>query len=257
MNKDIYLQIPQEECYQAHLVVLGNSEQSWEEAKEFSEKEKYGKAISFQLISIEELIKSLMLLFDSHGFKLRSVNGMEKFFTNHQIRFVLAYFMFVIGIFGEDVTMVLSKFKEDPKELFKRVSRFFKGDPEMSQIVKRHLFRRFLQIEKELEWFTNLDLFRQDGFYATYDPKTKSSIIISKVEYKAFSEKIQHVRNVGKLLIESFTPENEKFSENLELMFSEINDSNFYDHLEVALSKVKKSKDPARNIRDYFDKTNS
>src|SRR5579859_8076673 len=89
-------------------------DQKWNSAIMLAKSEDYGGAVSLLIISIEELIKSIILFMDGKGFEFRNVKGINTFFRNHQIRYIIAFVMFAMNIIGEDLVKFILKIRENP-----------------------------------------------------------------------------------------------------------------------------------------------
>lgn len=111
--------LSRQECKTAYQAILHNSGELWESGLLLAKSKRYGHATPFLINSVEELVKSLILFFDSEGFQLRQTKGVDTFFRNHQIRYVIAYAMFCMNIFGDELMKFIQKVREKPQEMMR------------------------------------------------------------------------------------------------------------------------------------------
>lgn len=232
--------LTQEECIRYYDALTKNATSKWKIAGTLSRKKEYGAATSHLLISIEESIKSVIVFFDSKGCEFRHVNGADRIFNNHRIRFFLAFLMFGINIFGEDLFKWLKKIKKNPTELHKKVKGLILDKKELPLGVKFYLTRKFYILKKEKEWFQKADILRQIGFYADYNEEIQSPETIDQATYEEIHARLFKIRNLVSKLIKSYN----SMSENeIEEMKNEFKKRNIYSLLEqgLAMSKSYKS----------------
>src|SRR4051812_38270732 len=101
MSSKTFLTIPKKECLEVYKTILKNSDNKWESGKKLADIGDFGGATSFALISVEELIKALIVFLDGKGFEFRSLKGIDTFFKNHKIRYIIAYAMFAMNLFTD------------------------------------------------------------------------------------------------------------------------------------------------------------
>lgn len=237
-----FMTLSKEECLIAYKDVLSNSESKWEAGLKNAKNGEHGIALSLAIISIEELVKSLIILMDGKGFNIRSTKGIHTIFRNHQIRFVIAYAMFVVSVFGEELIRLIQMLKGDPKLLPNLIVKFTNNDPVMLRWLKIYSIKKFLMLKREFEWFSQVDLFRQDGFYSDYDGMLRSPLKIDGQNYFEVIHRLDKVRRVGKSLIDSLNSEEELYTEHFQNMKQMFYQENFYDKIGAALSTVRKAR---------------
>lgn len=201
MSNKNFLTISREECMIVYKVILENSNKQWKSAKYLATKGNYSSAISLSIISIEELIKSLIVLFDGKGMEFRKVKGMKAFFENHEIRFVIAYIMFVIGILREVFIRFINHAMKNPKVIEKIIAEM-KGNKEgFFEKYKFFFLRKIVAFKQEMKWFSNVEVFRQEGFYCDYSDVLKNPLKVSKKEYEETIQRLDRVRKIGRSMI--------------------------------------------------------
>jgi len=109
MSSKTFVTISKNECLTVYRNVLEHSDQKWESGKQLAKINDFGGATSMAIISVEELVKSLIIFLDGKGFEFRSIKGISTLFDNHQIRYLLAYTMFAMGLFGDELMKFLKK----------------------------------------------------------------------------------------------------------------------------------------------------
>lgn len=234
--------ISAEECLTVYKQILINADAKWNTANKLAEIGDYGSAVSHIIISIEELMKALLIYFDGKGFQFRRVKGMNTFFKNHQIRYVIAYTLFVMAIFGDELKKFLLKLRENPEDML-RLSKEIKDEDYFEKKLKIPLLKKLSLLKKEFNWFSDVDLSRQSGFYMDYKEDLKSPLDITSQDYIKFKKNMAKVRKVAKELIDVFeqnAPETELQLINLKKDFRQ---KDYYSKIENALSKLKASKE--------------
>jgi AbiV family abortive infection protein len=242
MDNKTFLNISKDECLVVYKEILENSDKRWNSAKLLSENGDYGLGISTSIISIEELIKSIIVLLDGKGFELRKINGMSSFFRNHEIRYVVAYSMFVMSLFGEDLIKILKKIKENP-EWIVEVTKDMKSEKDfIEKKLGIYILRRMVTIKNELNWFANVDLFRQEGFYCDYDKLLKTPIRISKNDFDEVIFRLSKVRKIGKGFIQTLETNEEYYVNYFSKLIKDFKEKNHAQKIAKGLEFLKKVK---------------
>jgi len=86
----------------------------------------------------------------------------------------------------------------------------------MIKSLRYYFLRRYISIQKEVEWFSNIEKYRQQGFYSDYDTDIITSSRVSQDDYDAFYGKILGINSLIKTYMEFF--ENGTAKEKLQLI---------------------------------------
>jgi AbiV family abortive infection protein len=250
MDNKTFLNISKEECLIAYKKILDDSDECWESGKILALKGDYARGISLSIISIEEMVKAIIILFDGHGFEFRKTKGIAIFFKNHEIRYVVAYGLFVVGSLLGEFLDLFKQLLENPEEL-KRFTEEVKRDGK--SFLKRmtiKFFRKFIQLRKEMEWFSKVDIMRQEGFYSDYNGYLKNPGSISEKDYLEIVNRFEIVREMGQGIVKSFKNREKKYEE----LKDEYKTNNYYAEIEKALDLIrKKRKKPFDLLKESFD----
>lgn len=185
--------ISQKECRKAHFDILENADQKWASAKTLADLNDFGSAASMAIIAIEEQVKALLLIADANGFRFRQVKGMVALFENHQLRYMVAYYMFVMAVIGGDLIGFLHEMRDD-KEKMKKLIADYQTDKEAVQgKALRYIFHKYLVLKKEIDWFAKVDFFRQQGFYSDFDGQLQTPLHIDKAGFEAAMKRFTRV----------------------------------------------------------------
>lgn len=242
MESKTFLNISKEECSIIYKKIIENSDNKWNSGKKIAETKEYGTATSLAIISIEELVKALIVFFDGYGFEFRKVKGIKSIFENHQLRYFIAFIMFVLNLVGEELIKFLQKFHDNPEEMIKTMERMTSNEKQLNQIGFRYLLRKMVLVKNEFDWFAKVDLFRQEGFYSDYENQLKSPISINENDYNQLILRLEKVRVVGRELISSFESKNPEAQKNRERLKMYFKDKQIYDKISNALNSTKQSK---------------
>ena len=256
MASKTFLTVKRGENFATHVSIIQNSDIKWQSSVATANEKDFGSATALAIISVEEIIKALVVSLDGRGFRFREVPGIDTLFRNHSIRYFLAYVMFIVWIFGEDFKVLFSKFVNKPEVFIDFSSRLFNNDPEIQKQIEAYSLQKLEQIKSEYAWFSKLDVFRQDGFYCDYDEYFKSPIQITAEEYQKLSERMHAVRSVVKELIVSVWSEEDVYFNHIEKMKKFMLERNIYTHIENGLKDVRvtRSKNPFEVVATKFQK---
>ncbi|TMI63658.1 MAG: AbiV family abortive infection protein [Bacteroidetes bacterium] len=230
------------ECSEAYQQIFATAESEWQAALELAATGKYGNATSLMIISIEEYVKSLLIFFDSHGFHFRTTKGVSIFFKNHQIRYVIAFVMAVMNLFGEEMKRFLLRVKENPEEIRTLHSAFKEDDNYFEKKFGYYFRRKLVEIMREFRWFKGADLFRQEGFYCDYKDFLKTPLNVTEDEFKEVFKRLKKVRSIGKAIIAGFESDSSEIRDQLQKMKTEFRAKNHYLKITNGLKKLSESK---------------
>lgn len=255
MSNKNFMTISKRECLKAYKQIVLNSDKQWESGKKLAAMGDYGGATSLSVISVEELIKSIIIFLDGKGFEFRSrTEGIQTLFKNHQIRHLIAYLIFVMGVMGDDLISFLEPFRKNPQELPKLIHETQTNPIEFEKKVQRYALRKMVLLRQEFIWFSKIDIFRQDGFYCDYDEQLKNPIDIGEDDYKGLHFRLEKVRKVGKGLIDSFNDQESALTEHVKKMKEDMITKNYYVFIGKALSKVRQTRgNPFEHIIKQFE----
>ncbi len=244
MSSKTFLTISKKECLVVYKDIIGNSDKKWEAGNLLASHADFGAATSMAIISVEELVKSMVVYLDGKGFEFRSVKGMDTIFKHHQVRYLLAYAMFAMGVFGDELMKFIEKVRQNPNDII-RLNEEMKKDKEefFRKNMQRYMFRKFIQLRNEFDWFSKVDIFRQDGFYSDYEEQLKNPIKISPDDYGQVIQRLEKVRNVGKGIIEAFENQDEDTQEQFKEIKRDFKQKNYYEKIGNSLTKVRQSRE--------------
>lgn len=239
MDSKSFVTISREECGIVYKQIIDNSNKKWSSAKILAENGDFGGAASFCIISIEELIKALIIFLDSKGFEFRRIKGSNSLFEQHRIRFVLTYLMFGISIFGEELMRFVSKVHENPQEI-KKLNDLMKFDKEkFDKLINSYLLRKFVLMKQELKWFSEIELFRQKGFYCDFSDELETPLSISQTDYEGLFRRLKSVKKVIHKMVIMFNSNEVEVVQKIEQIRIGIKKDKGYESLKQMLGKVK------------------
>jgi AbiV family abortive infection protein len=254
MANKTFITMSKKDCLVYYKEVLQTSESNWKSSLLLAEAGQFGNAMSMAIISSEELVKALIILFDGKGFEFRRVRGMDALFANHQIRYVIQYAMLAINIFMEDFKTYFLKFSEDPV----KGMAFFNGlqakDINMVSQVEKYGLEIFQRLATEFQWFSMVDIYRQQGFYSDYEDQLKTPIKIDADTYQQAFSRLEKVRAVGLELIASLESSEKLYVDHFTNMRRGMKQKKTYVQIGDSLAVLRKTRDnPFVVIRKYFE----
>lgn len=254
MSSKTFLTISKEECLVVYKRVIEHSDIKWDSSKSLANAGDLGGAVSMAIISVEEMIKALVVYLDGNGFEFRRIKGMDIVFNHHQIRFLIAYAMFVVGSFGEDLINFITRIRENPEQLAKMTESMKEAGPKYyEKHFKYYVLKKLALLKSEYKWFSQVDLFRQEGFYSDYEQQLKTPISITLEDYEKVIQRLEKVRKIGKGIIEAFEDKDPLTKEGLENLKKKFKQEKLYKHMETSLSKVRQTRNsPFDTVRKSF-----
>ncbi|MBO9204201.1 MULTISPECIES: AbiV family abortive infection protein [Niastella] len=241
MDSRNFSTISKEECVVAYEALLENSDAKWKAAKVNASLGEYGIASSLCVVSIEELIKAILLCQDSLGFEFRRVKGMDVFFKNHLIRYYIAYWLFTMGWAMNELLGFIKKLRENPEWAISFMEEI-KSENIFEQKMKFYLLRQLILLKRELDWFSKIDNIRQDGFYAGYNGKLINPINISQEQYNDVKLKLSIVRKIGRSFITQIANKDKVIIDLIEEKRIEFKSKDHYSKIAIMLKDLRASR---------------
>ncbi|MFA6261191.1 MAG: AbiV family abortive infection protein [Bacteroidia bacterium] len=238
--------LTQEECGSVYRIILDNSIQRWKSAEHLAKKGDFGGAMSFVIVSTEELIKAFVIFLDSKGFRFRQVNGIWRLFKDHEIRLFIAYAMYNVPIYFEviqDAIKELQKLKieivlpdiEAGTDLKINIG----GLPVNKDRIADYFRNKRDVIRQEGDWFSEMESLRQKGFYCDYDEELLSPIHVDKKAYTEVRDKLARVNEVAMVLMNEINSQNPEVREVTEKLMSDFEEKDSYKRIENDLKEIK------------------
>lgn len=251
MASKSFLNISKQECLSVYLDILNNSNKNWESGQKLADVNDYGRAISLSIISVEELVKAIIIMLDGKGFHFRRIQGMNIFFKNHQIRFVIAFAMFTMGVIGDDLVNLIKKYQVNPDQTLKTYEDLIVDPILFEKRLKFYAFRLFIKLSKEYQWFSKLEKTRQNGFYSDYLEMLQNPVNLDSQDYDHAIFRLAKVRYVGISIIDLLNTNDPVLIEHFTKIRSIFKNYKIYESIKVSLSKIRESKE---NIFDQIIK---
>jgi AbiV family abortive infection protein len=196
MKNKAFANFTNNDCLEHYSEFLINSEKKRKDADILAKAGSYDTAISLAIISLEEMIKGILVLADGCGFKFRRIKGINTLFRNHDIRYFIAFGLFSVSLVEEDFMKFMAFIINNPSEILNLIQKMENNDPVIEKKLKWFLLRKFSLLKKEFAWFYKVNIFRQDGFYWNFH-KTKITI----ENYLDVTRRIDKVRQYGDVII--------------------------------------------------------
>ena len=238
MTNKTFHNIPSNECLEVYYEIMDNANSKWRSAVLLVESKDYGSAVSLAVISTEETIKALVIFIDSLGFNFRRIKGMDIIFNHHRLRYALAYIIFAVSLFGDDLKKLALDIRDNPTkvkiymdEISDDINLFLK------RRLRKYAIRKLIQFRRELKWFSKMDVFRQDGFYCDYQDYLKNPIRITKENCNELMVRLTKVRET----VNSFclTLQLEDINKQLDNLRIDFIKKGYYNDIAVSIKNMK------------------
>ncbi|HYF69067.1 MAG TPA: AbiV family abortive infection protein [Ohtaekwangia sp.] len=252
-----FLHLSKKNSLAAFKAVLQNSDLKWNTAAKVAKTKDYGTAISIAVASVEEVVKALIIAMNGYGFEFRKAPSMQRFFKNHQIRYVVAYAMFLVNVFSQELKELFLKINSNPVDGIDWMNRIIANDPREIFKIQAYARLKFRLIKKEFQWFEKVDTFRQEGMYSDFDDGIKSPVSITKKTYAETIGRLEKVRKVGLALIETLESKDHTYINHYKMLKSRFIQDQYYERIETTLKNMSRPSVPFESIRTFFSDGNS
>lgn len=253
MSAKGFLHLSAKDSLEAYKGVLHNANVKWASAMKIAEAEDFGTATSVAVSSIEELIKSVIIAMNGYGFEFRKAPLMDKFFKNHQIRYVVAYGMFLVNVMSEEFKKLFFWLKSNPAEGIAWMKDLFQNKDYHQVRMQAYMRLKLRLIKQEFEWFEKADTFRQEGMYTDFDGVLKSPLTVSSDVFKETIYRLSKVRQVGISIIETLESKDEVFVKHYAFMRQRFIDDDYYGKIQSALASMKRPQVPFESLRAFVN----
>ncbi len=245
-----FLNISKEECADASLKVLQNSDNKFLIADKLAQDNEYGLAITTLIVGCEESIKALVLHLDSVGFNLRDTKGMRGVFENHELKHFISFVIFIYNIISTEFTSFLKNSFHSVEE-YKKFEKFSQKLQNEDIAAQRLLISKMIRIYKkfkaEMEWFSNFEIFRQQGNYVDYHNEIKSPQYATAQDYYSLKARTDKVKDTTREIIETINSNNEENIRQLDELQKVFIMNKIPSKISSFISNTKKSKMSALN----------
>jgi AbiV family abortive infection protein len=225
-----FMTLSKDECKEAANACMANSNSKYSDAIALSKIGSYGNASSQLMLSLEEMMKSTILFMDGNGFQFRNnVKGLKNLFENHKLRYFLAFALSIINVLGQDLKKGLIWTYENPKE----IPSLKPSNLRVQKIINNWVAEKLDFLMQEILWFTNADLYRQEGFYVDYDKNLKSPLAITEMQFQEFKLRIDNFRSFIREFQRSFdiSDSTNAMNENIAQLQKTFFKDGYYQHL--------------------------
>jgi len=244
-NKN-FMVLSKADCVVAYKELFLNADSLYNDAKLLANNASYGRASSLLIHSTEERMKGLILFLDGNGFQFRNkVNGIDNLFDNHQLRYVVAMFISFLYIFSEDLKYFRNKVINDPSLIFELIE----NKEKTNDIFQQYAKQKIKIINHEINWFSNLEYLRQDGFYVDYVDEIKTPLHIDKTEFEEVLIRIDGMRNTISEIMQYFETNDDYLLKGILKMKKQLITENWYENLGILIKNIKdRKKDPLKDL---------
>lgn len=237
-NKNV-MSLSRKECLIVHKEFLINAEAKYKDAITLANISSYGSATSHLIISMEETMKAIVVYLDGNGFEFRMrVKGIKGLFENHQLRYFLAIALSVLNIFVQDFILLIERIKKDKNVILN--IKF--DDADFQKQINYYIIEKTKSIMNEVVWFSNADIYRQDGFYVDYSDEIKTPLSISNDEFLEIKTRVDNLRNVASNFLQSFVPEEADLKDHIKKFKKQLIEEKWYEQLSKLIEKTKDRK---------------
>ncbi len=225
------------ECSEWSKEALIHAKSKLRSADVLAENGDFGTAVGISIIAMEESVKALILAFDGLGFRFReNVPSIKSVFENHSLRYVMAFFLSAVLVFKTDFKRFIENFKNGN-------SRFLDiliDEPDRaSRVFYRWLSRKFLAMITELDWFQNVDVYRQKAFYSDFQNHIQTPLHATEKDFEDIRFRTGELVELCDWIIESYTQKDEFTEKALVGLKETIGQDRVYSQLDEWIKSIK------------------
>lgn len=240
------------ECLEVHEIMLKNTDRKWKSAELLASDNDFGGAITSHIISIEELVKAIIIYFDGNGFEFRKVDEMDKILRrSHSLRHLVGFSMFVMNILMEDLKALVMKIKERPKTF----SELQFHEVGWNKLMERYVVKLLKNVKEEFLWFKMMELLRQSGSHVDFDEKLSSPTGFTSNDYNIVLMRLNTIRTIGKQILGIFGGDLTLIEAPMEEFRMNMLKNNWYDKIGKLLKMVR-HKNPFQAIVNRLEPGN-
>lgn len=185
------------ECYEYSNILIKQSYKRFIKGRKLAKEGEYGDAIEQEILAAEELMKAFILAIDSKGFNFRNVKSLNTIFNNHGLRYFQAFFLFAMGVIGEEFVSLIMKVKDNPKKIsrFNEIIKSNEGKEEkFKKGLKNYGVRKLVYFRRNFLWFIRMNTLRQKSMYVDYNDGIVNPNDFTEFDYIEVRDKLKKVR---------------------------------------------------------------
>ncbi len=200
-----FMTLSKAECLEVSEQLQENAKGKYKDALLLADNGSYGSAIFNMILSMEEQMKAIIIFFDGNGFRFRQkVKGIKKLFTDHQLRYLLGFFLSVIDLVAPDLERKLDEFRTNP-EKFLSVN---PKDPAFQEMMRLWVVDKIKALAAKAEWFSSIKNIREEGIYVDVKGSFSSPMDKSKEEFEQVKKQVDGLRKIiDSLIVGELLPE--------------------------------------------------
>lgn len=227
------------DCQDLFEAIMQNSERRWQSAELLANNQDYGGAIRDLITSMEEMIKSIIMLADTKGFEFRKIENMDFIIRrSHSIRHLIGLLMLIFNIFIDDFKKVIEKFHESPSEFLLIV----KNKPFVETLLKKYLVEKIIIFQEEFKWFSKVEITRQQSTHVDLGEEIISPISLTSDDYQEVFSRMNNVKKLGSDFISSLTSDDKDFNQQLADLQKQFIDEDWYETISSFIESTKNGK---------------
>lgn len=181
-ERNILKLMSDDECLLAGSEAFINANNHLKSAESIAINKNYGLAVSLLILSTEELVKGLLLYFQSMKIDVRNVSGIHLFFTDHIIKHRLASIINLtfplFKLLGGFIHKTVEKI-HNPESLVE----FTEDEKALITINENRLQYLFKDLDEFLDWWEEANINKNKGIYIDYSNSLETPMQVTEIEY--------------------------------------------------------------------------
>lgn len=237
-SKKSLANISRKECLGLFPRIYQNAENQWKSASYLAKKGDLATSNFLMITSLEEYLKALILSLDGNGFRFRSIRGIDDMFKNHSSRYPVIYlFHFMVSSLRMPYLLKNRKGTVDKGIL---------------------LFAKFFEVQRNLEWYSNLDKLRESCLYSNLDNRQINlPNELSEQEYNVTFKNLKKVRYGFRSILIPLNPNCARYGEEkrefIKTLKTMTEDLGLYDSLYEQLRDIKSNGYSSNHLRTIIE----
>lgn len=183
-----FLNLSRNECLHVYEEIVRNASDLNKSANLSANNSLFGVATSIQILSIEEIVKAMIVFFNGIGIDVLKIKEIRGVFSSHKLKHETAILFKLIDYLY--------------KYIFKKRN---KGNKNNILSIIKTVIKEVIAIPSNIKWFDNADNLKQRGFYVDYIDELKTPQEITQEQYLESKKQFDYLASRFKMFQERYT----------------------------------------------------
>ncbi|AEA44129.1 AbiV family abortive infection protein [Fluviicola taffensis] len=216
IERNLLKTIKEDEYLEAAKKNFESAEMHKKSAEAASETGHYGIPVSLLILSTEQSVSGVLIYAQHFGFKLKDIQRIHLFFTDHIIKHNLAS---LISIMYPIMTLMMGIVEKSRDQISGRIQISDSGETIVRE-AKKEALALFRTLPELFDWWDNANLQKNKGFYVDYSNRIETPMQVTEDEYLVAHRIVENFQTQILQIVEyleSIPEENKEIFKNIKL----------------------------------------